>query len=338
MIVGFIIVLVASFLLGTFGLGMKYSKPLAWEAFWSVHAVIGMVLLPTTIALLVVPDLWQSIGVVPGEVLFKAALFGFIWGIGGMLFGMSVQYVGVSLTYGVVMGLCGALGGVIPLFQMEDFAAKPGFPYIMLGVAVMLVGVGIVALAGIQREKLVATSGAAVEGVKSGKDFRKGIVIVIASGIFSAFINIGFANAAPVAESAIASGAHPLASVFASWVVVLWGGVSFSLIYAAVTLTKNKTWHTFTLPKTGNAYKWGVLTAVLWFAFIGIYGVGTAKMGELGAVIGWPVCVGLSLIFSNYWAIRSGEWNGAEKPKKILFLGVGILIGATLILAFANTI
>jgi L-rhamnose-H+ transport protein len=92
------------------------------------------------------------------------------------------------------------------------------------------------------------------------------------------------------------------------------------------------------LPKSGNAYKWAVLSALLWFGSLGIYGIGAAKMGELGTVIGWPVFVGLSLIFSNYWAIRSGEWKGAKKPLQIMGIGVGVLILATIILAYSNTL
>jgi L-rhamnose-H+ transport protein len=338
MIIGFLIVLVASFFLGTFGLGMKYNKPLSWEAFWGVHALVGMILIPTTIVLLFIPEISQSLANAPTESILTAALYGFIWAIGGMLFGMSVQYVGVSLTYGVVMGLCGALGGVIPLFQIEDFASKPSFPIIMIGVAIMLIGVAIVAFAGIKREKMVAASGDNIEGVKSGKDFKKGIVIVIVSGVFSACINIGFANALPVIQSAEALGTNPMAASFLAWMVVLWGGFAFSLLFSVFSLTKNKTWHTFTLPKTRNAYKWGVITAVLWFGSLGIYGIGASKMGELGAVIGWPVLVGLSLIFSNYWAIRAGEWKGAKKPLQIMGGGTLILIVATLILTYAGTL
>jgi L-rhamnose-H+ transport protein len=337
MIIGFLIILLASFFLGTFGLGMKYNKPLAWEAFWGIHAITGMVIIPTVIALIFVPDLWQSISLAPSDAIYKGVLFGFIWGIGGVLFGLSVKYVGVSLTYGVVMGTTGAIGALVPLFQMPDFASKAGFPFILAGVAVMLVGVTIVAMAGIRREKMVAASGDKIEGVKSGKEFWKGIVIVIISGVFSAFINIGFANAGPVAKSAELLGAHPFAAGFASWVVVLWGAIALNMAYSVVLLTKNKSWKTFSLPKSGNAYKWAILSAVLWFGSLGIYGIGAAKMGELGTVIGWPVFVGLSLIFSNYWAIRAGEWKGAKKPLQIMGGGIVILMVATVILAYAST-
>jgi L-rhamnose-H+ transport protein len=201
----------------------------------------------------------------------------------------------------------------------------------------MLVGVAIVAIAGIRREKMMAASGGEIEGVKSGKEFKKGIVIVIISGVLSAFINIGFANAGPVAKSAEALGAHPFGASFAAWVVVLWGAIAFNLAYSIILLTRNKSWKTFSLPKSGNAYKWAILSALLWFGSLGIYGIGAAKMGELGTVIGWPVFVGLSLIFSNYWAIRAGEWKGAKKPLQLMGGGIVIIIVATVILAYASS-
>lgn len=333
MIVGLLIVLLASFLLGTFGLGMKYNRPLAWEAFWLVHAITGMLIIPTIVALIVVPDLWQSIALAPSDAVYKGILFGFIWGIGGVLFGLSVQYVGVSLTYGIVMGTTGAIGALVPLFQIPDFDSKTGFPFILLGVFVMLIGVGIVAIAGIKREKMLAATGGKIEGIKRGQDFWKGIVIVLTSGIFSAFINIGFVSAEPVAKSAEILGAHPLGAGFAAWVVVLWGAIAFNVTYSLVFLTKNKSWKTFSLPQSGKAYTWAILSAILWFGSLGIYGIGAAKMGEFGTVIGWPIFVGLSLIFSNYWAIRAGEWKGAERFYRILIPGTFVLMIATIILA-----
>jgi len=338
MILPFIIVFIASFFLGTFGLGFKYNKPLAWEAFWLIHAVVGMVLIPTIWGLLAIPDLFQTIAAAPQDAIIKGVIFGFIWGIGGVLFGMSIQYVGVSLTYGVVMGTTGAIGGLVPLMQMENASAQAGFPYVIAGVVIMFAGVMITSVAGIQREKLIAESGKEIQGIKKGKDFWKGIVIVISSGVLSSAINIGFANALPVAKTAESVGVSPIHSSIATWIVVLWGGIAFNSLYSVILLTKNRTWKTYLNPKSFNAYKWGVLSAVLWFGSLSIYGIGALKMGELGPVIGWPMLLGLSLIFSNFWAIRSGEWEGAKKPMKILFLGVAVLIVATLIMAYANSL
>jgi L-rhamnose-H+ transport protein len=336
MILSFILIVIASFCLGTFGLGMKYNKPLAWEAFWAIHAITGMLVIPLIWGLIVVPDLFQSIITAPPTAISKGILFGFIWGIGGVMFGLSVQYVGVSLTYGVVMGTTGAIGALVPLFQMEGFASQSSFPIILFGVLMMIVGVAVIAFAGVRRERILAASGIEIEGVKGGEQFKKGIIIVTISGVLSAFINIGFANALPVAENAQKFGASAINSSLAAWIVVLTGAIAFNLLYSVVLLTKNKSWSTFTLPGIGNAVRWAVIAAIFWFGSLGIYGLGAAKMGTLGTVIGWPVFVGLSLIFSNFWAIRAGEWKGLKKPMRIMFGGIAVLIIATVILAYAN--
>jgi L-rhamnose-H+ transport protein len=98
------LVVLASIFQGTFGLGMKHIKPLAWEAWWLVYSIVAMVVVPLAWAAAAVPDLSGSISAAPGGAVFQAALFGFLWGIGGILFGLSVTYVGLSLTYGIVMG------------------------------------------------------------------------------------------------------------------------------------------------------------------------------------------------------------------------------------------
>jgi len=336
MIFAFILIIIASFFLGTFGLGMKYSKPLAWEAFWGIHAVTGMLIVPMIWGLIVVPDLFSSIVTAPRDSIIKGIILGFIWGIGGVMFGISVRYVGVSLTYGVVMGLTGAIGSLVPFFQMDNFTSERSFPFIIAGVLVMILGVAIVAYAGIKREKMASGAGIEIEGIKGGKQFRTGIIIVTISGILSSFLNIGFANALPVARNAELFGASPANSSLAVWIVVLLGAILFNMLYSSVLLTVNKTWNSYRLPNIWKPIRWAIIAAFLWFGSLGIYGFGASKMGTLGTVIGWPVFVGLSLIFSNIWAIRAGEWKGMKKPLRIMFFGMMILVIATLILAYAN--
>lgn len=108
-----LLIVAASIFQGSFGLGMKNFKPLAWEAWWFVYSLVAMVILPLAWALAVVPDLPGSIAASPPDAVLKGILFGFLWGVGGILFGMSVTQIGLSLTYGIVMGTgvgCGIAG------------------------------------------------------------------------------------------------------------------------------------------------------------------------------------------------------------------------------------
>lgn len=321
MTISFLFIIVASFFLGTFGLGMKYNAPLSWEAFWGIHALTGMLIIPVVWALLVVPDLWQSIISAPSSAVINGMILGFIWGIGGVLFGISIKHVGLSVTYGVVMGLTGAIGALVPYFQMQDQSTMSVLPFIVFGIVVMVVGVSIVAYAGVKRENKLAEIGEEIVGIKRGKEFWTGIIIVTICGVLSSFLNIGFTNASAVADNAGILGASTLNASMAAWVVVLLGAIAFNLLYVIVLLIKNNSWETFIYPGSWNAYKWAVISGIIWFGAMGFYGLGASKLGQLGPVIGWPIFVGLSLLFSNIWAIRTGEWENVNEAKKYLYIG-----------------
>ncbi|NRB63692.1 MAG: rhamnose/proton symporter RhaT, partial [Saprospiraceae bacterium] len=195
----FLLVIFASIFQGSFGLGMKYMAPLKWEAWWLVHATIAMIIFPMTWAIIAVPDLFGIIAESPASAIQLGMLFGFLWGVGGILFGVSVPYIGLSLTMGIVMGLAASAGSLIPFFQMENATQNPSFFYVLGGVALMLVGVAITAKAGIDRDRQSAQE-------DTSKNISKGILIAVVCGLLSALLNVGFANATPIAKTAEASG------------------------------------------------------------------------------------------------------------------------------------
>lgn len=331
LILPFLLVIVASFFQGSFGLGMKYMEPLKWEAWWLVHVTIAMVLFPLTWALIAIPDLFSIIENAPKNAIYLGMLFGFLWGIGGILFGKSVPYIGLSLTMGIVMGLAASVGSLIPFFQMENALDNPTLPYVMIGVVLMLIGVAFTAKAGTNKDRLLNAG-------KKSKHFSKGILIAIICGVLSALLNVGFANATPVAKLAESSGVITRNSSLAAWVVVLVGAYIMNAGYAIFLLFKNKSWNSFKSANSSKAYRWSIVAGLCWFAALGIYGQGSALMGEMGPIIGWPILLGLSLIISNIWAYRSGEWKGAKKPFQLLLVGLVILIFASVVLGYSNTI
>lgn len=333
-----VLVIFASFFQGTFGIGMKYIKPLAWEAWWIIYSLIAMIFFPVIWGLIVVPDLFGVISSAPSSAIIKAMVFGFLWGIGGIMFGVSVSNIGVSITYGIVMGLASAVGSLIPLFQIEGFASSPAFPYIIAGVVVMLIGVYISGVAGVKRDKEHAQAGKVIEGIKQGKAFRVGLTIAIISGVLSALLNVGFANASPVAKMAEEAGTLTRNSSLAAWVVVLLGAFVMNAGYALILLFKNKSWGSFSVARSGKAYAWAIATGLLWFGALGVYGQGAALMGPIGPVVGWPILLGLALIISNVFAYFAGEWKGARKPFILMLISVGVLIIACVILGYANSL
>ena len=231
-----LLVLIASVFQGTFGLGMKYVKPLAWEAWWLVHATVAMVIFPLAWALLVVPDLAAVLTQAPTNELIAGSLLGFLWGIGGIMFGVSVGYIGMSLTYGIVMGLCSIVGALIPLFMRFETVNPASLPFIFAGLVLLAVAVVIVTVAGLKRDKLLAEAGKELQGIKKGKAFRMGLVIASACGVLSSMLAVGFDNTLEIGKIAEAAGAIERNTALARWVVVVFGADGMNAGYALTLL------------------------------------------------------------------------------------------------------
>lgn len=329
-----LLVIFASIFQGSFGLGMKFMAPLKWEAWWLVHSIFSMILIPTAWAFFVTPDLFNVVTGASSEVILTAMAFGALWGIGGIMFGKSVPYIGISLTYGIVMGICSAAGGLIPLFtanKVEYQNMAPALPYILGGVLIMIIGVAITAYAGVQKDKLQAKD----ENTTEKTNLKAGLIIAILSGLLSAFLAVGFAEGKAIGELAKNTGTIPRNASLSIWVVVLWGGFAVNAIYAIFLLFKNNTWNSFSTPNSRKAYAWAIGAAVLWFGALGIYGQGATLMGKIGDVIAWPIMLGLSLIVGNVWSYINKEWEGAKKPFNIMLSGVFVIIIAVVVMGYS---
>ena len=329
----FVLLIFASFFQGSFGLGMKYMSPLSWEAWWLIHVTIAMIIFPFLWAIIVVPNLFDIISSSPVESIQMAMLYGFLWGIGGILFGVSVPYIGLSLTMGIVMGLAGSVGSLIPFFQGSNSTSDPVFSYVLGGLLISLVGVALTAKAGIDRDKLQNSNDS-----NNKSNIIKGILIAVVCGVLSALLNVGFSNAAPIAKTAEDFGVITRNSSLVAWVVVLWGAFLMNALYCVYLLFKNNSWNSFNPVNSFKAYRWSVIAGLCWFAALGVYGQGAALLGDIGPVIGWPILLGLSLIISNFWAYRAGEWKNAKKPFNLLLIGLIVLIFSAIVLGLGSTV
>ena len=339
----FLLIIVASFFQGSFGVGMKYMSPLKWENWWLVHVSIAMVLFPLLWTCLSVSGYMPVIeDVFADPVAQRAAsiaiLFGFLWGIGGIMFGVSVPYIGLSLTMGIVMGIAGTLGALIPLLQNPNAISLPQFPYVIAGLCITIVGVVLTAKAGINRDKMQGTSSL------SGGNIIKGIIIAVVCGALSSLLAVGHTNVNDdvtlIAENYGINGRN--ASLIA-WLIVFIGAYAMNALYSLVLIVKNNSWSNFSIAGSKKAYMWSIIAGLCWFAALGLYGQGAALMNgasdnNLGNIVGWPMLLGLSLIVSNIWAYKSGEWKDAKKPFNLLLIGLAILILASVILGYSNSL
>ena len=105
---------------GSFYVPYRGVKRWAWETFWLAGGFFSWIIAPWFFALLMTKDLLPVLHETSGIVLFWTFFFGLLWGIGGLTFGLTMRYLGLSLGMAVVLGLCAALE---PSFR-QFFAAS----------------------------------------------------------------------------------------------------------------------------------------------------------------------------------------------------------------------
>ncbi|HKT10355.1 MAG TPA: L-rhamnose/proton symporter RhaT [Terriglobia bacterium] len=331
---GFSLVVAGGIMQGTYFLGLKYVEPWKWENIWALYAVISLIALPAGLALATVPHLSEMLSRAPASALLMVFLYGAGWGIGSVLAGLGVDKMGMAMGVAVLIGVTAAIGTFVPLVVNTPQMIFTGKGLlVILSVAALLLGVGLAAVAGKKRDASLADGPAPV---KKGQ-FGAGLAICIFSGIFSAMLNMAFAFSQPVVKAGIETGAGNFGALNAVWMVALGGGFIANAAYTGYLLFRNRTWAKFTLPGTGKGWAIGLAMAILWTGGVVLYGRGAASMGQIGAVIGWPLFMAVIIFVSTIWGFASGEWKGSGRQAKgYMVAGMVVLLVASALVGIAN--
>src|SRR2546430_17554712 len=99
---------------GSFYVPYRGVKHWAWETFWLAGGIFSWIIAPWLLGLLITKDLGAVLSESPKITLFWTFFFGLLWGIGGLTFGLTMRYLGLSLGMAVVFGLCAAFWKLMP--------------------------------------------------------------------------------------------------------------------------------------------------------------------------------------------------------------------------------
>src|ERR1700755_3127037 len=107
---------------------MKGVKGWAWESLWAVQGLVAWLLLPLLLALLATPHLFAVLRQIPVSTLAVTYAFGFLWGLGGLAWGMACRYIGLALGFTIATGFLSSLGTLVPIIaagRMTEVFATP---------------------------------------------------------------------------------------------------------------------------------------------------------------------------------------------------------------------
>ncbi len=228
---------------GSFYVPYRGVKRWAWETYWLAGGVFSWIIAPWVFGLLITKDLLAVLHEAPGSSLFWAFFFGLLWGVGGLTFGLTMRYLGLSLGMAVVLGLCAAFGTLMPpIFRgefMTQVAGTPSGRMILLGIFVCLLGIAAAGLAGIFKEKNMSPEQQKV--VIKEFNFKKGVGVAILSGVMSACFAYGLAAGDPIKQITLKHGTPVLWQGLPVLVVVLIGGFTTNFIWCLLLNIRNQT-------------------------------------------------------------------------------------------------
>jgi L-rhamnose-H+ transport protein len=335
---GVLLAVVSGLMNGAFTLPMRFLGRWDWEHVWSLFIVVSCLLMPAAIVTVQAPQSWSIIFHAPGGALLIAALTGFAWGFGALMFGQSVSAIGISLANTLVLAISSTLGSLLPLLLLaHERLFQPTGIKILEGVAVAIVGIVLCGRAGQLREK--AAGGAGERGDLVGKARPLGVALLLAggSGVLSGVFNIGFTLAQPMAAYGRSSGLSEFDSTNLIWWIMLGAGSVANLGFCLYLFLKSRNFAKFRSPGSSRLYLLSTLMALLWGGSIFVYGAAAPRLGSLGTVIGWPLSLATGLMLANAIGIGLGEWRQAPRgAQRWMYSGIAVLLIAIVLLSRAG--
>lgn len=353
-------------------------KRWSWEIYWILQGVAAWLIAPSALAWLLIPHLskvlHQAYAQNSHDVLY-AILFGALWGVGGLTFGLAIRYLGIALGYAVALGLSTFFGTLVPPAyhgQLGAIASQRSGQVILAGIFVCLIAVAVNGVAGFSKEREITPEEKAEAGERDFS-FTKGVLIAILAGFMSSFFAYGLDAGSPIAAIAkldLATNGRSVAfQNLPVLIVVLWGGFTTNFIWSVILILKNRSAAQFVgqpghnpmravatsgdtladfspadiagVVKLSGAtlirnYFFAVLAGVIWYFQFFFYSIGQTKMGKY-EFSGWMLHMASIILFATLWGIFLKEWKGTSRRTKILVTcGLFLLMASTLIVGYGN--
>jgi L-rhamnose-H+ transport protein len=312
----------------------------SWQTYWLTQASFCWFLLPILGAIATIPDLMEVLRQAPGTAMRNSFLLGAAYGIGGTAFGISIRYIGFSLTYAIAVGLSSVLGTLIPPLVKGTLGAtlsKPGAGWVIAGIVVGAVGIAVTGTAGRLKENDLETKAA-----RGGFSLARGLGLSLLAGVLSAVYGFALEAGEPIADVASAHGA----GIWRGNVVYIFsnsGAFLTTAVYCLYLHRKHRTLGELVeLPagveKARLPVNWAlaILTGAFWYGQFFFYNLGHVRMGHY-KFTSWAIHMIMLVLFSNLVGVALREWRDCHRlTRTTVGLALGVLTAAVLLLTYGN--
>ena len=305
-------------------------KRWSWETTWAVAGFFSWILLPIGVSLFLLPDFQSFYASMGPHLLLKVALFGAMWGIGNVSYGLTMRHLGMSLGIGVAIGVTLVVGTLIPPLLHGQaamlFTTRSG-QLTMAGVLVALIGVATVSYAGHQKELQLT-------GETREFNVKLGLLLAILCGIFSSGMSFAIDAARPMEAAALQLGVNPLYAALPSYVIIMGGGALVNMSYCFIRLValKRISLRADLAQPSATLMRNGLLAAaggIMWYLQFFFYAWGAANVPQHLAYVNWMLHMSMYVLCGGLVGLALGEWAGVgSRPVRLLWAGILVIIAA----------
>jgi len=348
-------------------------KRWSWEVYWIIQGVAAWLIAPSVLAMIFVPHPFAILHQAPTDAICWTLLWGTLWGVGGLTFGLAIRYLGLGLGYAIALGFCTAFGTLVPPIydgQWHAITHDWSGQVTLVGVLLSLIAIAVSGAAGASKEREITAEEKALSGERD-YSFLKGLAVAIFAGIMSSFFAFGLRAGKPIGDitRGVLAANHraDLWSNLPILIVVLWGGFFTNFVWSAILIAKNKSYAQFggapgdnpmgTAPVTGETlvdfdprnyvgringkvltfnYLFAALAGVIWYFQFFFYSMGQTKMGKYDFA-SWTLHMASIIIFANLWGIALREWKGtSRRTRALVACGLLLLVGSTVVVGYGS--
>ncbi len=228
---------------GSFYVPFRAVRKWSWETYWLVGGVFSWIIVPWVLGSTIATDLFGVLHETEWNTIWWVYFFGVLWGFGGLTFGLTMRYLGMSLGMAMVLGYCAAFGTLVPPIYHGTFFSNVlpthSGQVIVLGIAICMAGIAFAGKAGMSKEKEMSVE--QKTAVIREFNLKKGVLVATFSGVMSACFSFGLDAGAPIKALALKHGTSTLWQGLPVLTVLLAGGFTTNFVWCLILNIKNHT-------------------------------------------------------------------------------------------------
>jgi L-rhamnose-H+ transport protein len=347
----------------------------SWETYWLAGGIVSWIVMPWLLAGLLTRDLIAVLEAAPSSAVVWCLVFGVLWGLGGLTFGLTMRYLGLSLGMATALGYTAVFGTLAPpIFhrQFGQLLTQRSGIIILVGVCVCVLGILFAGLAGISKERELSHE----QKLVSVKEFnlKLGLAVATFCGVMSSCFAFGLDAGNPIKALTVTHGTSAMWQGLPVLVIVLAGGFTTNMIWCVILNVKNRSYgeylrippgstnrvgsehppmenptdaastemaldfepHSRHVPSLTWNYLFSALAGATWYMQFFFYTMGETQMGRY-RFSSWTLHMASIIIFSMLWGVALKEWRGtSRRTKTLVLLTLATLIGSTMIVGYGN--